>query len=305
MDKFQINATLANRYFEESEWQKCIQHLRKSGPHRAELEEMEAVASYHLAKRLCSERNLHEAKAHLGTVLRLSVHMPKNIRRFAEARLEAIKRSPPAIADDQCPVCREDPLVQHPEFFEPEEFQPEVESAYCIAAYRSGYDRQRANPFSKAIRMAKNSKDVCRRLGDLLGHCLVFHADPTFCALPDLIVPVPSSPDRYAARGYSIAEELALGVSGATRIPSFPGAVRITRATQDLRNLSASARAYELRGAFSVADIELLENVTALIVDDVVTHGTTLREMARTLSAGGAQRVLAAAVAHTESSWWL
>jgi len=88
-------------------------------------------------------------------------------------------------------------------------------------------------------------------------------------------------------------------------IPAFSGVLVLTRETEDLRNLSRSDRRRELNGAFGVQKPNLIRNRRIVVIDDVVTHGTTMREIGRTLRKVGAKAVFAVVLAHTEASSWL
>ena len=246
-------------------------------------EKGEAVASYHLAKNLAAVSMSRDIASHLQTVLRLGQNVSAGIRRCAQRRLEIASSRDVAVTEEQCPVCRDDNSIDYPRFLATDAYMPAIENIYCVAAYRSGYDPQRADKLSKAIRAAKYSRDVCRGLGDLLGRCVSRHTPEEFRQVPDLIVPVPSSPDRYAERRYSIADELSSGVEISSGIPIFSSAVRMTRSTHDLPYLGRADRKIEIAGAFEIADPEIISGANVLLVDDVTTHGTTLLELARVI----------------------
>ena len=54
-----------------------------------------------------------------------------------------------------------------------------------------------------------------------------------------------------------------------------------------------------MRGAFRVTDPQRVKGATVIVVDDVMTTGTTVSECARVLKKAGAERVWAATVART------
>lgn len=112
----------------------------------------------------------------------------------------------------------------------------------------------------------------------------------------DLVVPVPVHRARLGRRGYNQALELAKPLAAAWRLPLAAGALRRVRATAAQSELTAAQRRRNLRGAF-VADVAAVSGRRVLLVDDVITTGSTAREAARTLLAAGAAqvRVLAAA----------
>ncbi|MDO5032105.1 ComF family protein [Corynebacterium sp.] len=105
-----------------------------------------------------------------------------------------------------------------------------------------------------------------------------------------LLVPAPTRAASARARGGDPVEGVCSGV--ATRLPGWQVApcLQIARGSADQSELSASERARNMRGA-----VELLPNAAALrgravlLVDDVVTTGSTLRASAARLWGVGAQ----------------
>jgi predicted amidophosphoribosyltransferase len=69
------------------------------------------------------------------------------------------------------------------------------------------------------------------------------------------------------------------------------------RETQSQTGLSAEQRRANVRGAFRVVQPTTIRGRDILLVDDVFTTGTTVRECARVLRRAGAARVLVATVA--------
>lgn len=112
-------------------------------------------------------------------------------------------------------------------------------------------------------------------------------------ALPDAIVPVPLHGARLRERGYNQALELAKPLAREFDVALAPDLLRRSRATAAQSNLDAAARRRNLRGAFEV-DASLLGATAAtriVLLDDVMTTGTTVREAARTLKRAGVARV--------------
>ena len=112
----------------------------------------------------------------------------------------------------------------------------------------------------------------------------------------DVIVPVPLHRARLGRRGYNQALELAKPLAVAWRLPLAAAVLRRVRATAPQSELTAVQRRRNLRGAF-VADAGAVHGRRVLLVDDVITTGSTANEAAKTLLAAGALevRVLAAA----------
>ena len=110
----------------------------------------------------------------------------------------------------------------------------------------------------------------------------------------DAVLPVPLHWRRRWFRGFNQAHEIAKPVAKKLGVPIL-GNVRRKRSTVFQSGLSASERASNLRSAFSVGGKLSCKHV--LIVDDVITTGTTVRQLARILKKAGANKVSALAIA--------
>ena len=106
----------------------------------------------------------------------------------------------------------------------------------------------------------------------------------------DLIVPVPLHFFRYMARGYNQAELLAKEISRHTSIPAA-NILRRKKWTRKQATLSRSERKENLSDAFSIQDSTKCKSRCILLVDDVMTTGSTLEASTRTLLEGGASEV--------------
>ena len=105
----------------------------------------------------------------------------------------------------------------------------------------------------------------------------------------DAIVPMPLSPRRLAQRGFNQALELARVVGGLTGIPLMSHACRKVIETPSQAALPWGERAKNVRHAF-VCDADLRGKRVA-VMDDVLTTGATLNELARVLRKAGAREV--------------
>ena len=113
----------------------------------------------------------------------------------------------------------------------------------------------------------------------------------------DAVVPVPLSPRRLAERGGNQAMELARPAAKAAGARLDPGLCERVRDTPAQVGLPHAGRAANVRGAFACP--RLAAGLSIAIVDDVMTTGATLDEVARTLKAAGAARVVNWVVART------
>jgi ComF family protein len=161
-----------------------------------------------------------------------------------------------------------------------------------VVPYRYAY------PLDHLVRGLKFRNDLAcgRVLGELFARCLLARGGE----LPEAIVPVPLAPQRYRQRGYNQASELALAVRRCTGVAVRADIAIRRRQTAEQAGLDRKARRENVRGAFAV--VAPLHARSVAILDDVVTTGSTVRELASVLQQAGAERVAVWAIARTESA---
>ena len=111
--------------------------------------------------------------------------------------------------------------------------------------------------------------------------------------LPDLLLPVPLGERRLMQRGFNQALEIARPLSRALGVRLEARAVLRLRETDAQSSLHPEQRRKNIRGAFSVAPdfVGKFDGLHVGLVDDVMTTGETLNELAATLKRFGAARV--------------
>jgi ComF family protein len=114
---------------------------------------------------------------------------------------------------------------------------------------------------------------------------------------PDLIIPVPLHRKRLRRRGFNQAVLLGEIFSTHWRIPLDRRNLRRIRWTEPQVNLSAGDRRVNVRGAFSIRNPDLVKGRRVLLVDDVLTTGSTVEECALVLKSAGAVEVIVVTVA--------
>src|SRR5437764_7473034 len=112
----------------------------------------------------------------------------------------------------------------------------------------------------------------------------------------DAIVPVPLHPARQRERGFNQAMLLAEWLSSHLGLPLRPALERIHYTTTQTA-FDRSERMQNLRGAFRLRKKADVRKLRVLLIDDVLTTGSTLSECARILKKGGARSVYAATAA--------
>lgn len=128
----------------------------------------------------------------------------------------------------------------------------------------------------------------------LLGHLLADAVREAGGPLPDLLLPVPLHDRRLGERGYNQALEIARPLARALGRPLETRLLRRRRATAVQMSLGARERARNPAAAFEVdaarhAALGRLARVA--VIDDVMTTGATLNELAKNLKHAGAIHV--------------
>jgi ComF family protein len=183
------------------------------------------------------------------------------------------------IGDGRCQGCRD--------------FEPEFDRAVSFGEY--------AGELRGLIHLLKYDKVLSAApvLGDMLVHAIGQLRGGGEDFWP-LIVPVPLHASKRGERGFNQAE---LIVRARKRLPAqfeiASGLLKRQRPTHSQVGLSREERIANMRGAFRVTDPQRGKGATVIIVDDVMTTGTTVSECARVLKKAGAERVWAATVART------
>jgi len=100
---------------------------------------------------------------------------------------------------------------------------------------------------------------------------------------PDVIVPVPLHPKKLRKRGFNQSEIIARGMAESMGKKVMPGALERIRYTESQTNRSRYERWENVEGIFRTRKPRLLEGKHILLVDDVVTTGSTLEACASEL----------------------
>lgn len=145
----------------------------------------------------------------------------------------------------------------------------------------------------------KGVRGYSRTYGRLVAQCVQDHLAGRY----DLITWVPLSRARLRQRGYDQAMLLASAAALALDDVAAETLckVRDTEAQSVLGKNDASRRANVL-SAYQVTDPALVEGRRVLLIDDIVTTGSTLSECARVLRTAGATDVVCAALARSRRS---
>lgn len=109
------------------------------------------------------------------------------------------------------------------------------------------------------------------------------------------IIPVPLHPVKKAERGYNQSYYIAKGVSTKLKVPFKPLILKRVKYTESQTTMTTPERVINMDKAFKCRRKTLSGNY--LIIDDVITTGSTLKECARVLKEKGADKVYALSLA--------
>ncbi len=150
-----------------------------------------------------------------------------------------------------------------------------------------------AFPVNKLIQSLKFDERLL--LADFLADALTSR----IIARADCLVAMPLHPARLRERGFNQSLLLARRVASRLCIPLLPDVCARTRDTPPQSALPWKERDKNMRRAFACKASPVLAGKHVAIVDDVMTSGASLGELARALKQAGAREVSAWVVART------
>jgi ComF family protein len=112
------------------------------------------------------------------------------------------------------------------------------------------------------------------------------------------VVPVPLHWWRRWRRGFNQSAILARRVARKLNVPFLPRVLRRIRPTRRQTEVTPAARRENVRGAFRAVSHPALRDRSVLLIDDVMTTGSTAGEAAKALRSAGAKSVIVAVLGH-------
>jgi phosphoribosylpyrophosphate synthetase len=260
--------------------------------------DLAGAVHYALARAAASEQRWSQATGEMERAVRVA---PAN--GLYQQRLALLRRRQPLLADHAwaAMAAQIDPAAR----LEPEALVSEVASVCACGAYYSR-GSGRAAPWSRYLRKSKSSEpDPAERaavLGLASDYFCRFVAQRThLLAVAEVVVPIPADSDRYLARMGSLPDELAKAVQAQLAVPAALFALQRTTGAVEMKQLPSAERRAAAENAYRPGpERNMVDGHAVLLVDDVITTGSTLRSAARVLRDAGATTVVAAALSHTE-----
>jgi len=198
-------------------------------------------------------------------------------------------------SQDICPACfQELPKNKHccyrcAETFETAHVTPRL-CGHCLTKSPAFYETHAPFLHQNTIRYLITRLKFNRQYKNarLLGYLLANHLEKT-AEMPEVIIPVPLYKQRYQERGFNQTVEIAKTLSRQLTIPINTKSCIRHRDTPHQINLSAKQRHKNIKNAFKIEKPIKAQHV--VILDDVMTTGSTVNELAKTLKKAGVNRV--------------
>jgi len=112
-----------------------------------------------------------------------------------------------------------------------------------------------------------------------------------------IVTPVPLHLKRLKWRGFNQSEEIARQLSGFLKISFSPQLLTKTKHTLPQTALPQEERSLNVKNVFTAPNPEKIKGENIILVDDVYTTGSTMREAAKVLKENKAQKVIGMVVA--------
>ena len=149
----------------------------------------------------------------------------------------------------------------------------QIENVISFFQYRKGSRYQKLIYFIKYKGMKELGLEAGQRVGDLITESEGF-------STIDLIVPVPLHEQKQKKRGYNQSEWIAMGISMVLQKPLTAGNLFRKKHTPTQTRKNRYERWQNVEGIFGVKTPDEFAGKHILLVDDVVTTGSTLEACA-------------------------
>jgi ComF family protein len=203
--------------------------------------------------------------------------------------------------DRICSACRND--IKKLDTSTPvwHELKQKFSSGGSIDDFTSCYLFEKEGKLQQAIHLLKyqGMHSVGTMLGKDIGDKILSHS---LLRSADYVVAIPLHKLKQRERGYNQSVYIAKGISETTSIPVHTTLLRRKRYTETQTKLDINQRKANVSDAFEIhpKSAHLLKGKSFILVDDIITTGSTISECGRILKQHGAVKVYAASVGLAE-----
>jgi ComF family protein len=119
----------------------------------------------------------------------------------------------------------------------------------------------------------------------------------------DFILPVPLHPSKQRERGYNQSDLISEGLSKVIGIPVKNDIIKRIKNTKSQTKLNINQRQKNVENAFRINKkyYGFLKNQNVILLDDVITTGSTIKEILSVILRANAKNVFVISLAHTQS----
>jgi ComF family protein len=142
-----------------------------------------------------------------------------------------------------------------------------------------------------------NHPEIGITLGEVYGHEL---REANYSQKFDIILPVPLHTSRHRKRGYNQSEEFAKGLSQSMNLPTSGEVLERVVKTETQTRKTRLKRWENVSEVFRVKRPDLVSKRRILLVDDVITTGSTIEACANALLNEGCSALSVASIAYAE-----
>jgi len=156
------------------------------------------------------------------------------------------------------------------------------------------------NPLIKKLIEKLKYEPFIKELAKVLSSLIITHFQllekpPNFSNF--ILIPIPLDKKRLKWRGFNQAEEIGKELAKYFKIPLLSDCLIKIKKTFPQVELNEEERKENLKEAFLVKDKNLIRNKKVLLVDDVYTTGSTMKECAKVLKESGAKEIIGIVIA--------
>jgi len=167
-----------------------------------------------------------------------------------------------------------------------------LKGLFCATSYDNFIIRKLINYF----KYEPFVKDIAKTLSYLIITHISLAAKGDFSLnfadfINSVLIPVPSYKKKQKYRGFNPAEEITKHLAEYLKIPILNDALIKTKQTLAQTELKKEQRIENIKGVFGVKNPEKIKNKKIILIDDVLTTGSTLEECAKILKTAGAKEV--------------